>query len=62
MTCCLSFVGASHLAKRLNTFWHDRGYPTASFWVEQIRNLPEAKLGADTLFTVRSNLVNGCRR
>jgi hypothetical protein len=50
--------GAMALAKRLETYWHERGYPAARFWAEPI---PERfdKVGTYEIYRVVSNLVNG---
>lgn len=50
--------GAMALAKRLQQFWHDRGYPGARFWAEPIEER-FAKVGTHEIYRVVCNLVNG---
>jgi hypothetical protein len=50
--------GAMALAKRLEAYWHDRGFPAARFWVEPIEERFE-KIGTFEIYRVMSNLVNG---
>ena len=45
------------LAKRLQQFWHDRGYPAARFWTEPIDERSE-KIGTYKLYREVSNFVN----
>jgi hypothetical protein len=54
----LSRPGATALAKRLEQYWHDRGYPSARFWPEPIAERFE-KVGTYELYRVACNLVNG---
>ncbi|MGP9812937.1 hypothetical protein ACTZWT_15630 [Rhodopseudomonas sp. NSM] len=54
----LSRNGAMALAKRLEKFWHDKGYPTARFWAEPIAERFE-KVGTYEIHRVVCNLVNG---
>ncbi|MEA2951204.1 MAG: hypothetical protein QOJ96_724 [Alphaproteobacteria bacterium] len=54
----LSHKGALALAKQLEKYWHDRGYPAARFWAEPIGERFE-KIGTYELYRVKSNLVNG---
>jgi hypothetical protein len=54
----LSRDGAMALAKRLERFWHERGYPAARFWAEPIAER-FAKVGTYELFRVVCNLLNG---
>lgn len=54
----LSQRGAMQLARRLEKYWHDRGYPAARFWAEPI-NERFAKLGTYELYRVTCNFVNG---
>jgi hypothetical protein len=50
--------GAMDLAKRLESYWHDRGYFEVRFWAEPIDERFE-KLGTHELYNVKCNLVNG---
>jgi hypothetical protein len=50
--------GAIALAKRLQAFWHGKGYLTARFWAEPVGERFE-KLGTNEIYRVASNLVNG---
>jgi hypothetical protein len=50
--------GAMALAKRLERFWHERGYPAARFWAEPIAER-FAKVGTYEIYRVVCNLVNG---
>ncbi|HEX3861106.1 MAG TPA: hypothetical protein VHY35_05385 [Stellaceae bacterium] len=54
----LSQKGAICLARRLQDYWHQRGYPAARFWAEPIDERIE-KVGTYDLYRVASNLVNG---
>jgi hypothetical protein len=54
----LSHPGALVLAKQLEKYWHDKGYPAARFWAEPIGKRFE-KIGSYELYRVASNLVNG---
>jgi hypothetical protein len=54
----LSHQGALGLARRLEGYWHDRGYPAARFWTEPL-NERFAKVGTYDLYRVACNLVNG---
>jgi hypothetical protein len=54
----LSLKGALALAKQLEKYWHDQGYPAARFWVEPIGERFE-KIGTYELYRVASNLVDG---
>ena len=54
----LSRRGAMALAKRLERFWHDLGYPAARFWAEPISER-FAKVGTYEIYRVVCNLVNG---
>lgn len=51
-------VGAMALAKRLEKYWHDRGYYAARFWAEPIDER-FAKIGTREIYRVVCNLVNG---
>lgn len=46
------------LAKRLERYWHERGYSAARFWAEPIGER-FAKVGSYELYRVACNLVNG---
>jgi hypothetical protein len=50
--------GAMALAKRLEQFWHGRGYHAARFWAEPI-NERFAKVGTYEIYRVACNLVGG---
>jgi hypothetical protein len=50
--------GAMALARRLQKFWHDRGYPAVRFWAEPIGER-FTKVGTCDLYRVNCNLVNG---
>jgi hypothetical protein len=50
--------GALALAKRLEQYWHGKGFPAARFWAEPIGERFE-KVGTYELYRVVSNLVNG---
>jgi hypothetical protein len=50
--------GAIALAKRLQQYWHDQGYPAARFWTEPL-NERFAKIGTYEVYQVKCNLVNG---
>ncbi len=54
----LNRQGAMALAKRLETFWHDRGYLGARFWAEPIGER-FVKIGTHEIYRVVSNLING---
>ena len=54
----LSQKGAMALAKRLEAYWHERGYYAARFWAEPVDERFE-KLGSYEVYRVASNLVNG---
>lgn len=54
----LSLGGALALAKQLEKYWHERGFPAACFWVEPIGERFE-KIGTYELYRVASNLVDG---
>jgi hypothetical protein len=50
--------GAMALAKRLERYWHARGYPAARFWAEPVdERFP--KVGTYEIYRVVSNLVDG---
>jgi hypothetical protein len=50
--------GAMALAKRLESYWHERGFNAARFWAEPVGERFE-KIGTYELYRVASNLVNG---
>jgi len=50
--------GAMALAKRLEQYWHEGGYPAARFWAEPI-NERFAKVGTYEIYRVACNLVGG---
>jgi hypothetical protein len=54
----LSLKGALALAKQLESYWHERGYPAACFWAEPIGERFK-KIGTYELYRVASNLVDG---
>jgi hypothetical protein len=54
----LSHKGALALAKQLEKYWQDLGFPAARFWAEPIGERFE-KIGTYELYRVASNLVNG---
>lgn len=54
----LSQAGAIRLAKRLERYWHEKGYKAARFWAEPIGER-FAKIGTYDLYRVNCNLVNG---
>lgn len=50
--------GAMALAKRLERYWHARGYPAARFWAEPVdERFP--KVGTYEIYRVVSNLIDG---
>jgi len=53
----LSQRGAIALAKRLEHYWHERGFAAARFWAEPI-NERFAKVGTYEIYRVACNLVN----
>ena len=50
--------GAMALAKRLEHYWHSRGYPAARFWAEPIDERFE-KIGSYEIYRVKWNLIDG---
>ncbi|WP_375414136.1 hypothetical protein [uncultured Bradyrhizobium sp.] len=54
----LSQRGALGLAKRLEHYWHQRGFPAARFWTEPV-NERFSKVGTYEIYRVVCNLVNG---
>lgn len=54
----LNREGAMALAKRLQQYWHDQGYPAARFWAEPVDER-FAKIGTYEIYRVVCNLVNG---
>jgi hypothetical protein len=53
--------GAIALAKRLQQYWHDQGYPAVRFWTEPLDER-FAKIGTYEVYQVKCNLVNGLPR
>ncbi len=49
--------GAAALARKLEKYWHDRGYYSARFWPEPISERFD-KIGTRELYRVSCNLVN----
>jgi hypothetical protein len=50
--------GAMALARQLEQFWHEAGYPLARFWAVPVEErFP--KVGTYEIYRVDSNLVNG---
>ena len=54
----LTKAGALRLARQLQKYWHDLGYPAARFWTEPVEER-FAKVGTYEIYRVLSNLVNG---
>lgn len=54
----LNKTGAMALAKRLEKYWRDQGYPAARFWPEPVVER-FAKVGTYEVYRVVCNLVNG---
>lgn len=54
----LTQKGAMALAKRLEDYWHQRGFPAARFWTEPLGERFE-KVGTYEIYKVMSNLING---
>jgi hypothetical protein len=54
----LSQRGAMALARRLEQFWHEQGYPAVRFWAEPIDER-FAKVGTYEVYRVTCNLVGG---
>lgn len=54
----LTQKGAMALAKRLEIYWHTKGYHAARFWAEPIGERFD-KVGTYEIYRVTSNLVNG---
>jgi hypothetical protein len=46
------------LAKQLERYWHERGYPAARFWAEPIDERFE-KVGTYEIYRVACNLIDG---
>jgi hypothetical protein len=46
------------LAKRLEQYRHETGFPSARFWTEPVEERIE-KIGSYEIYRVASNLVNG---
>jgi hypothetical protein len=54
----LSQQGALRLARRLEAYWHERGYRAARFWTEPVIER-FAKVGSYEIYRVVCNFVNG---
>lgn len=54
----LNQKGAIALAKQLELYWRNQGYPAARFWAEPLGERFE-KIGTYEIYRVTSNLVNG---
>jgi hypothetical protein len=52
---CLTYRGATVLAKKIERYWHARGHHSVTAWIHEFRyaDIPSAQ------FAVRSNLING---
>jgi hypothetical protein len=50
--------GAMKLAKRLERYWHERGYYSARFWAESVDERFE-KIGTHELYRMVCNLIDG---
>jgi hypothetical protein len=50
--------GAMRLARRLEKYWHDQGYPAARFWAEPVDER-FSRVGTYEIYRVACNLVNG---
>ncbi|MGY3146381.1 hypothetical protein ACVWYQ_003380 [Bradyrhizobium sp. USDA 3397] len=50
--------GAMDLAKRLEGYWHGKGYFDARFWAEPIEERFD-KIGTHEIYRVSCNLING---
>jgi hypothetical protein len=48
------------LAKRLQKYWHDQGYPFARFWTEPLERF--TKIGIHEVYRVKCNLLTGRHR
>lgn len=54
----LNRKGATALAKRLEHYWHEHGYPAARFWAEPIdERFP--KVGSYEIYRINCNLTDG---
>lgn len=52
--------GAEALARKLDRYWHAKGFPQVSHWVEfQRHKTPAAPFHGEGIWVVRSNLVRG---
>jgi hypothetical protein len=58
LTEFLTQKGAMALAKRVEHYWHTKGYQAARCWAEPIGERFE-KVGTYEIYRVTSNLVNG---
>lgn len=54
----LSKTGSIALARRLEGYWHNQGFPAVRSWTEPIDER-FAKIGTYELYRVVCNLVNG---
>jgi hypothetical protein len=54
----LSKNGSIALARRLERYWRDEGFPAVRFWTEPIDER-FAKVGTYELYRIKCNLVNG---
>jgi hypothetical protein len=57
----MSRDGAMALARQLEQYWHDKGYPAARFWAEPVGER-FAKVGTYEIYKVMCNLVGGLPR
>ena len=52
--------GAEALARKLDAYWHAKGFPQVRHWAELQRNVTaEAPILGSEIWVVRSNLVRG---
>jgi hypothetical protein len=58
LTEFLTQKGAMALAKRIEHYWHTKGYLAARCWAEPIGERFE-KVGTYEIYRVTSNLING---
>jgi hypothetical protein len=52
----LSRKGADYLAKRLEAYWHLRGYTAARFWITPL-SVRVDKVGTYDIYTVKCNFL-----
>jgi hypothetical protein len=57
----MSRHGAAKLARRLEDYWHARGFLSVRFWAEPYKERFD-KIGSYEIYRVRTNLVNGLPR